>query len=62
MTVSQNDDRRIRQSNPKVGVPLHDSLGVTHILGGEQFELIGAAGDLVDERHLRLVADSAAIR
>ena len=57
--VRQNDDRSVRQSNAKVGVPLHDSPGVADILGGEQLELIGAARDLVDERHLRPVTDSA---
>ena len=59
VTVRQNDDRRVRQSNAKVGVPLHDSLSVAYILGREQFELIGATRDLVDERHLRLVTNSA---
>lgn len=60
VTVGENDDRRVRQSDPKVGVTLHDSLGVTDILGREEIELVGAARDLVDEGHLRLVAHSAA--
>ena len=59
VAVRQDDDRRVPQSNAKVGVPLHDSLGVADILGREQLELIGATRDLVDERHLRLVTDSA---
>jgi hypothetical protein len=60
VTVGENDDRRVRQTDPKVGVTLHDSFGVTDILGREELELIGAARDLVDERHLRLVANSVA--
>ena len=59
VAVREDDDRRIRQSDPKIRVPLHDSLGVADILGGEQFELVGATRDLVDERQLRLVTDSA---
>jgi hypothetical protein len=60
VAVRQNDDRCVRQSNTKVGVPLHDSLGMAYILGREQFELIGATRDFVDERHLCLVTDPAA--
>ncbi len=58
VTVGENDDRRVRQSNPKIGVPLHDSLGVAEILGREELELVRPARDLVDEGHLRLVANS----
>ena len=47
-------------ANPirRSGVPLHDSPGVAHILRREELELVRPARDLLDERHLRLVADS----
>ena len=40
VTVRQNHDRRVRQSNTKVGVALHDSPGMADIFGREQLELI----------------------
>ena len=58
VAVGEHHDRRIRQSDPKIGVPLHDSLGMAHILRREEIELVRPARDLLDKSHLRLMADS----
>ena len=60
VTVREHDDRGVGQSDVEIGIAFHGSPCKADVLGREQFELIRAARDFVDERHLRLVTDPVA--
>ena len=55
VALGQYHDRRIRQPDLQVGVLLHDLTGARDVACAKGFELIGAAGDLVQQRNLRVL-------
>lgn len=60
VAIGENHDRGIGQSDPEIGIAVHDATGVAEILRRERLELIDTADDFVDEIQLCLVADAAA--
>jgi hypothetical protein len=47
VTLREHDDGRIGQTDPRIGVPLHDLPGAVHVFGTERIELVDAARHLV---------------